>query len=250
MAAIANPQWGKAMTDHEKILAIIRQKDQVPIKIDPQKTALLVIDMQRYFVSPYYPLMQTFEKLEPGVTGPYCERVNATVIPNIKRLQNCFRAQHLPIIYTAIGTCTKDGRDLNQMWKDLDQLSLNVLGKRMFPRVGDPSWEIDGSIEPYADELVVNKTSSGTFNSTMLDQTLRNMGIESLVVSGVTTDVCVETTARDAADRGFQVIIVEDACTAFSETLHRSALQAFSLAFGRVRKTEDVEQLLNKAATL
>ena len=238
------------MTDHEKILAIIRQKDQVPITIDPRKTALLVIDMQRYFVSPYYPLMQTFEKLEPGVTGPYCERVNATVIPNIKRLQGCFRAQHLPIIYTAIGTCRADGRDLNQMWKDLDRLSLNILGKRMFPRVGDPSWEIDESIEPHADELVVNKTSSGTLNSTMLDQTLRNMGIESLVVSGVTTDVCVETTARDAADRGFQVIIVEDACTAFSETLHRSALQAFSLAFGRVRKTEEVEQLLAKAATL
>ena len=236
------------MTDHEKILAIIQKKDQAPLTIDPQKTALLVIDMQRYFVSPYYPLMQTFEKLEPGVTGPYCERVSATVIPNIKRLQNCFRTRHLPIIYTAIGTCTSDGRDLNQMWKDLDQLSLNVLGKRMFPRVGDPSWEIDDSIKPFANELVVNKTSSGTLNSTMLDQTLRNMGVESLVVSGVTTDVCVETTARDAADRGFQVIIVEDACTAFSETLHRSALQAFSLAFGRVRKTEDVEQLLTKVA--
>jgi len=238
------------MTDHEKILAIIRQKDQVPITIDSRKTALLVIDMQRYFFSPAYPLMQTFEKLEPGVTGPYCERVNATVIPNIKRLQNCFRAQHLPIIYTAIGTCTTDGRDLNQMWKDLDQLSLNVIGTRMFPRVGDPSWEIDDSIKPTADELVINKTSSGTLNSTMLDQTLRNMGVESLVISGVTTDVCVETTARDAADRGFQVIIVEDACTAFSETLHRSALQAFSLAFGRVRKAEEVEQLLNKAAKL
>jgi nicotinamidase-related amidase len=238
------------MTDHEKILSIIRQKDQVPITLDPRKTALLVIDMQRYFVSPHYTLMQTFEKLAPGVTGPYCERVNAIVIPSIKRLQACFRTRRLPIIYTAIGTCTDDGRDLNQMWKDLDQLSLNVLGKRMFPRVGDPSWQIDDSIEPHADELVVNKTSSGTLNSTMLDQTLRNMGVESLVVSGVTTDVCVETTARDAADRGFQVIIVEDACTAFSETLHRSALQAFSLAFGRVRKTAEVEQLLSKAATL
>ena len=238
------------MTDHEKVLAIIRQKDQVPITIDPRKTALLIIDMQRYFVSPHYALMQTFEKLEPGVTGPYCERVNTTVIPNINRLQTYFRAQRLPIIYTAIGTCTADGRDLNQMWKDLDQLSLNVIGQRMFPRVGEPTWQIDDSLAPLPDELVINKTSSGALNSTMLDQTLRNMGIESLVVSGVTTDVCVETTARDAADRGFQVIIVEDACTAFSEILHRSALQAFSLAFGRVRKTEEVEHLLAKAAIL
>jgi nicotinamidase-related amidase len=96
--------------------------------------------------------------------------------------------------------------------------------------------------------LVINKTSSSALNSTMLDQTLRNMGVEALIVSGVTTDVCVETTARDAADRGFQVIIVEDACTAFSADLHRAALQAFSLAFGRVRKTGEVIQLLSEAS--
>lgn len=234
------------MTDHEKILEIIRQKDQVPLALDPQKTALLIVDMQRYFVRPHYPLiMQTFEKLVPGVTAGYCERLNGTVIPSINRLQMCFRAQKLPIMYTAIGTCTPDGRDLNQMWKDLDQLSVHAIGKRMFPMVGDPSWRIDESLAPHPGELVVNKTSSGALNSTMLDQTLRNMGIQSLIVSGVTTDVCVETTARDAADRGFQVIIVEDACTAFSDTLHQATLQAFSLAFGRVRNTEEVLRLLS-----
>ncbi|MGE0826349.1 MAG: cysteine hydrolase family protein [Candidatus Binatia bacterium] len=238
------------MTDHDKILEIIRQKDQVPITLEVSKTALLIIDMQRYFVRPQYSLMQTFEQLAPGVTGPYCERVHATVIPNINRLQNCFRAHQLPIIYTAIGTCRSDGQDLNQMWKDLDRLSEHVIGQRMFPRVNDPAWQIDDSLAPLPDELVVNKTSSGTLNSTMLDQTLRNMGIESLIVSGVTTDVCVETTARDAADRGFQVIVVEDACTAFSETLHRAALQAFSLAFGRVRRTPDIIQLLTSTSSL
>ncbi len=56
----------------------------------------------------------------------------------------------------------------------------------------------------------------------------------------------METTARDAADRGFQVIVAEDACTAFSPELHRSALQAFGLAFGRVRKTDDIVQLFGK----
>ena len=232
------------MTDHEKILEIIRLKDQVTITLDPSKTALLVIDMQRYFVSPHYPLMQTFEKLVPGVTAGYCERVNATVVPNIKRLQECFRAQKLPIIYTAIGSCLKDGQDLNAIWKALDQLSVDVLGHRMFPAVDEESWQIDQSLAPLPDELVINKTSSGAFNSTMLDQTLRNMGIESLIVSGVTTDVCVETTARDAADRGFQVIIAADGCSAFSPDLHRSALQAFSLAFGRVRKTDAICELL------
>jgi nicotinamidase-related amidase len=233
------------MSDHEKILEIIRLKDQAPISLDARKTALLIIDMQRYFVSPHYPLMQTFERLVPGVTAGYCERVNATVIPNIQRLQACFRAQRLPVMYTAIGCRLPDGQDLNRMWKDLDRLSLEVSGQRMFPHVDEPSWQIDDSLAPLPDELVLNKTSSGTLNSTMLDQTLRNMDIESLVVSGVTTDVCVETTARDAADRGFQVIIVEDACTAFSKDLHRAALQAFSLAFGRVRKTDEVLTLLS-----
>jgi nicotinamidase-related amidase len=236
------------MSDHDKILDIIRLKDQTPIEIDPRKTALLVIDMQRYFVSPHYPFMQTFEKLVPGVTAGYCERVNSLVIPNINRLQSCFRSLQLAIIYTAIGSCLPDGRDLNRMWKDLDRLSLSLVGRRMFPAVDAPSWQIDDSVAPAPGEIVLNKTSSGTFNSTMLDQTLRNMGVESLIVCGVTTDVCVETTARDAADRGFQVIIAEDACTALSADLHQAALQAFGLAFGRVRKTEDVIKLLSSGA--
>lgn len=234
------------MSDHEKVLELIRLKDLTPIEIDSRKTALVVVDMQRYFVSPHYPLMQTFEKLVPGVTAGYCERVNSLVIPNINRLQSCFRSLQLPLIYTAIGSCLPNGQDLNRMWKDLDRLSLSVVGRRMFPAVDAPSWQIDDSVAPRPGELVLNKTSSGALNSTMLDQTLRNMEVESLVVCGVTTDVCVETTARDAADRGFQVIIAEDACTAFSSDLHRAALQAFSLAFGRVRKTEEIVRFLSE----
>ena len=232
-------------SDHENILEIIRLKDTAPFTLDRHKTALLVIDMQRYFVSPHYPLMQTFEKLVPGVSAAYCERMNASVIPNINMLLGGFRAMQIPVMYTAIGTCMPDGQDLNSMWKSLDQLSLDTIGERMFPAVDEPSWQIDDSVAPQPGELVINKTSSGTLNSTMLDQTLRNMGIESLVICGVTTDVCVETTARDAADRGFDVTIAEDACTAFSSDLHRAALQAFSYAFGRVRKTQELLDVVN-----
>ena len=235
------------MTDHEKILELIRLKDRAPFVLDDRTTALLVIDMQRYFVSPHYPLMRTFEKLVPGVSAGYCERVNASVIPNVRRLLDCLRAKHMPVIYTAIGTALEAGEDLNPMWKALDRLSLDTVGERMFPAVDAPSWRIDDSVAPQPGEMVVNKTSSGTLNSTMLDQTLRNMGIESVLVCGVTTDVCVETTARDAADRGFDVAIVEDACTAFSSDLHRAALQAFSYAFGRVRNTRAVIDALTAA---
>jgi nicotinamidase-related amidase len=235
------------MTEHDKVLELIHLKDQAPITFDPRKTALLVIDVQRYFVSPNYPFAQAFEKLVPGTTAGYFKRINSTVLPNIKRLQECFRAQQLPIIYTATGTCTGDGRDLPGWLKDFDQLGLTVLGERIWPPTNDPSWQIDHSVAPLPGELVLSKTSSGPLNSTKLDQTLHNMGIDSLVVTGLTTDVCVTQTARETADRGFQVIVAEDACTTLSEEMHRAALLCFQIAFGRVKKTDEVVSLLSSA---
>ena len=235
------------MTEHEKVLELIRLKGQAPINLDPRKTALLVIDVQRYFVSPDYPFAQAFEKLVPGTTAGYFERINSTVLPNIKRLQECFRSQQLPIVYTATGTCTGDGTDLPGWLKDFDQLGIAVLGARIWPPVNDPSWQIDETVTPLPGELVLSKTSSGPLNSTKLDQTLHNMGIDSLVVTGLTTDVCVTQTARETADRGFHVIVVEDACTTLSEEMHRGALLCFQIAFGRVRKTNEVVSLLSSA---
>lgn len=236
------------MTDHDKVLEIIRLKDQAPIVLDPQKTALLVIDMQRYFVSPDYPFAQVFERLVPGSTAAYFDRVNATVLPNIKRLQQYFRACGLPIIYTATGSCMPDGQDLPRWLKDFDQLGLAVLNKRIWPPINDPSWQIDDSVAPLANELVLNKTSSGPLNSTKLDQTLHNIGVNSLIVTGLTTDVCVTQTARETADRGFQVIVAEDACTTLSEEMHKGALLCFGIAFGRVRSTDAVVRLLSAAS--
>lgn len=235
------------MNEHEKVLELIRLKDQSPLNLDPLRTALLIIDVQRYFVSPDYPFAQAFEKLVPGATAGYFERVNSTVLPNIKRLQEFFRSQQLPVIYTATGTCTGDGKDLPGWLKDFDQLGLAVLGERIWPPVNDPSWQIDEGVAPLPSELVLSKTSSGPLNSTKLDQTLHNLGIDSLVVTGLTTDVCVTQTARETADRGFQVIVAEDACTTLSEEMHRGALRCFQIAFGRVKKTDEVVSLLSSA---
>lgn len=236
------------MTEHDRVLEIIRLKDQAPLHIDPQKVVLLVIDVQRYFVSPGYPFAQALEKLVPGATVPYFQRVQNTVVPNIKRLLEYFRSLRLPVIFTGTGSYTGDGRDLPHWLKEFDQLGLALLGERIWPQITDPSWQIDTSVSPLPEELVLHKTSSGPLNSTKLDQTLRNMGVETLIVTGLTTDVCVTQTARETADRGFRVIVVEDACTTLSEEMHRAALQAFSLAFGRVRKSDEVINLLSTAA--
>jgi nicotinamidase-related amidase len=80
-----------------------------------------------------------------------------------------------------------------------------------------------------------------------LDQTLHNLGINSLVVCGLTTAVCVTQTARETADRGFRVIVAEDACTEMSVEMHQAALLTFGYVFGRVRRTKEIVNLFTAA---
>lgn len=234
------------MTDHEKVLELLCLKNQAPIEVDPRKTALLIIDVQRYFVSPDYPFVRLIEKLVPGAAADYCQRVSSKVVPNIQRLQELFRTLKLPIIYTGTGTSTGDGRDLAVWLRDFDGLSQHLLGTRVWPSVDDPSWQIDDGVAPAADELVLKKTTADPMNSTALDRTLRNMNVEDVVVTGLTTDVCVSATARGAADRGYRTIVVEDACTALSEEMHRASLQIISLAFGKVCTTEQMATMVSE----
>lgn len=228
------------MSDHEKVREILKLKDQAPLELDPAKTALLIVDAQRYFARPEYPFAQTFERLVPGSTSGYVERVNAVVMPNIQKLINCFRSAAMPIIYFGAGSYTEDGRDLPEWLRNFNELSTMVVGKRAIPHIDDESWQIDDRIAPNPGEIVLNKTSSGPLNSTKLDQMLHNMGISNLVVCGLTTAICVAQTARETADRGFRSVIASDAATEMSEEMHTAALEAFSLTFGRIRTTEQL----------
>jgi biuret amidohydrolase len=233
--------------DHEKIQELLRSKDQAPIVFDPLKSALIVVDVQRWFTQPEHPFAQVIETLVSGATAGYFERVRSKVLGNIQRLQHAFRSRGLPVIFLGVGCCLPDGRDLPEWMKDFDQLGLQLLGKRVHPPVNDPSWQIDDSVAPLSGEIVLNKTSSGPLNSTKLDQTLHNLGVNSLVVCGLTTAVCVTQTARETADRGFRVIVAEDACTEMSEEMHQAALLAFRWVFGRVRSTEEIGKLFSAA---
>jgi nicotinamidase-related amidase len=235
------------MSEHESVLSIIRQKNGAPFSLDARKTALLVIDVQRYFVRPELSFGRLFERLRPGVTEGYFQRVHARVLPNIARLQAAARQAGAPILYTATGTRTGDGRDLPGWLRELDQLGLAVLGERVWPTAGEAAWQVDDSVAPAAGELVFTKCSSGPVTSTRMDRTLQNLGIDTVVVTGLTTDVCTSQTARELADRGFTVVLVEDATTTLSERMHQGAVEAFNIAFGRVRDTEAVVSLLEPA---
>ncbi len=85
-------------------------------------------------------------------------------------------------------------------------------------------------IEPLApaeNEIILPKTSSGVFNSTNIDYVLRNLNTRFLIIAGIVTDQCVDMAVRDAADRGYLVTLVEDACATYTDERHRAALRAF-----------------------
>lgn len=236
------------MADHERVRQLLQIKDGAPMSFAPRESALVVVDVQRYFSMPDYPFAHVLETLVPGVTAGYFERVRSHVLRNIARLQTAFREQGRPVIFLAAGCRLPDGTDLPEWMREFDQLGMSLLGRRVCPPVNDPSWQMDDAVAPLPGEMVLNKTSSGALGSTRLDQTLHNLGVNSLVVCGLTTAVCVTQTARETADRGFRVIVAEDACTEMSEQMHEAALLAFAYVFGRVRQTDEIVAMLASAA--
>ena len=89
-------------------------------------------------------------------------------------------------------------------------------------------------------ESIVTKTSNGAFASSSIDSVLRALGAEQLYLTGISSNMCVDTTGREAADRGYTVTIVEDACGSTHADLHAFAMRNFARLFGRVASTEDV----------
>jgi biuret amidohydrolase len=236
------------MNEHDQIIAIIAGKNQSPISIEPGRTALVVVDMQRCFTQPSFPFTEIFEKLSPGSSAGFLKRTRETVLPSVQRLLRVFRATKSPVVFTAVGTEAGDGRELPAWLRAFDEVGLATLGKRVWPSVGDPAWEVDEALEPMPGEIVLNKHSAGTFATTNLEQLLRQRQIESVIVTGLSSDVCVATTAREAADRGFKTIMVSDGCTTLSEKMHRASLETFNIAFGWVRTADEVIALLENAS--
>jgi nicotinamidase-related amidase len=234
------------MSEHEQVTGILTAKNAAPLELDPARTALIIVDMQRYFTQPSFPFTDLFEKMSPGVCSGYLRRVRETVIPRIRLLLDHFRKTASLIVFTAVGTETQDGTDLAGWARALDEAGMNLLGTRIHPPVGDSSWQIDPALEPQPEEIVVNKLSAGTFATTDLANRLRSRGIDRVVITGVVTDVCVSTTAREAADRDFKVVVVSDACTTFSERLHQANLETLHV-FGWVRATDEVIRMTQKA---
>jgi nicotinamidase-related amidase len=213
-------------------------------RLEPDRTALLVVDMQRYFLDPEAPFGRFIASVRPDGAGYYQHRVNELVIPQIQRLLKAFRDRKAQVVYTELGSFREDGRDLAGWARRHNDLARQMVGSPIYPSFADESCRVDDRLTPAGQDMILRKTTSGPLNSTRLDQTLRVLGIDTVVVTGVVTDVCVAQTAREFGDRDFDAIIVSDACAAFDERAHDVTMSTIAATFGFVADTNQILQSL------
>lgn len=190
--------------------------DNVPLH--PPESALLVIDMQNFSAHREGGAYRKLAKGELDARFGWFFETLEEVIPNVRRLQDGCRNAGIEVIFTTIESLTRDGRD-----RGLDY-------KRLGFDVPKGSWDgrVIDALKPEDDEIVLPKSASSVFISTNIDYVLRNLGIRQLAVCGMETDDCVESAIRDAADLGYMVTQVTDACATYSAESHEAALQAIS----------------------
>ena len=190
--------------------------------------ALLVVDMQNGFCHK----QGSFAKLD-SQSDP------TAIVPRINQLRSAFRAAHIPVFFLTTGYnadySDRRGRDRGDR---LEQLQGLIRG----------SWDADilDELTPDPDEKVVDKTRNSGFFRTSLENTLKEHGVNHLILTGVGTDVCVETTARDAYQMDFAVTTVSDATGTCNEPDHLAALHALRM-FGGTASTAEVIEALQKS---
>jgi nicotinamidase-related amidase len=163
-------------------------------------------------------------------------RIENCVLPNTKRLLDYFRAHDLRRVYLTYGSEVSDYSDLPGHVRELCRQTNN--------RVGEREHEIIDELKPLPNERVFNKIGASPFNSTALDLVLRVYGVDTLLFTGVSTNMCVEGAARDAADRDFRCFVVEDACGADSPAMHEASLIVVQRLFAEVTTTAEVIERL------
>lgn len=204
------------------------------------ETALLVIDMQYACAHPEHGVGRRASNAERTALDWFFSRIDSVVMPNLRRLLDAFRGAAMPIIHTRIAGQMPDGRDVG--WR------LRALGFG-FP-VSSQEAQIISDVAPRPGEIVLTKTTSDAFLTTPLDSLLRHLGIRSLVVGGVVTNGCVESSVRTAGDLGYKVWLIEDACAAHSLALHEAALRNLRDNWALVRATNAVCEMLNVPVSL
>ena len=201
--------------------------------IDPGKTAFIPLDLGYATACRTTGLGKILKEQGKERLGQYrFDRIEQVIVPNVQKMLGYFRQHGLRIIYVTTGSLMPDYSDILPHRRPFMMAQNNRLGQR--------EHEILDEIKPLPGEMVINKTTTGAFNSSSLDTVLRTMGIEYCLFAGVSTHMCVECTARDAADRGYRCVLLEDALGASKPEFHNNALHVFQRGYGRVADTDEV----------
>jgi biuret amidohydrolase len=217
--------------------------EPAPLAVDTGRMALVVIDMQRDF-------------LEPGgfgaALGNDVSRLKAAVGPCAGVLATARRAGVL-VIHTREGH-RPDLSDAPAMKVERGDPAMRIGAPGPMGRIlvrGEPGHDIIPELYPAAGEPVIDKPGKGAFYQTDLELVLKNRGIDTLLVCGVTTEVCVNTTVREANDRGFRCIVLADCCASYFPEFHDMGLKmtkAQGGIFGSVSASASVIEALSAAA--
>jgi biuret amidohydrolase len=198
------------------------------------KLALLVIDVQNvYLKRPDPASLDEPGRAEYETWTPFHDRMHATVIPAIQELLHRFRRDRHEVLFARIACQTRDGRD-----RSLSQ-KLPGWNNLLLPK---DEWEsqIIPELAPQSDEIVLTKTTDSALTGTNLRLILNNLGVSQLVCCGIFTDQCVSSTVRTLADESYSVIVVEDACAAGSDALHRQELEIINMIYCHVMSGEEL----------
>ena len=201
--------------------------------LTPERTALIIIDMQRDFCHPGGYVASMGYDVSPVLK----------IVPNIVRLRERVRSWGGLVVHTREGH-RSDLSDVSphKLWRSKNggaQIGDEGPMGRLLIR-GEPGWEIISELEPGEGEIVIDKIGYSAFWGTDLEPILRQRSISKLLLAGVTTDVCVHSTLRGAVDRGYECLLVSDACASTKMENHQAALDTITTEGGIFGAVADV----------
>ena len=200
--------------------------------IDPSHTAILIIDMQKDLVYDNYLCDLAGRDLT----------ATRSVIPNLRQLLSLARAKNVMVCHVGFWTLPKNRSD-SGAW--LLQRKKSTYSSDTLCIAGSEGAEFIDELKPIPGELIIHKHRYSAFKGTNLDMVLRSQGIKTIIASGVSTNVCVESTLRDAFETGYHVCIPSDATASWDMSLHEATLATIRHRFGAVTTTNEIDNIWN-----